>query len=361
MHENWYAVILAGGKGERFWPLSTSRHPKQMLALAGGRPLLAQAVERLAGLIPPERTLIVTSADLVPACHAAVPELPAGNLIGEPCGRDTAPAVALAAALVRARRTDGVFAILTADHVIGGRDRFQATLRAGFTLAEQENRIVTIGIPPAEPSTGFGYIEAGEPFRAVDGVRFERVTRFVEKPDRATAEGYVASGRYAWNSGMFIWSVAGLAEAFRRHAPALASLTDRLAPAVGRADFADTLRRAYADSQKISIDYALLEKAEGIVMARGEFPWDDVGSWPALARHLPRDADGNALRGDTTLLDARDNIVVSDGRLTALIGVDNLIVVQAEGATLVCPRDRAQEVKKLVEQLRAGGQHGDLL
>lgn len=361
MHENWFAVILAGGKGERFWPLSTSRHPKQLLALAGGRPLIAQAVERLQGLLPPDRVLIITGADLVPACRAAAPDLPAENLIGEPCGRDTAPAVALAAALVRARGAKGVFAILTADHVIGGLDRFQATLRAGFTLAEREDRLVTIGIAPTEPSTGFGYIEAGEALETREGVAFHRVARFVEKPDRATAEAYLASGRYAWNSGMFIWSEAALTRAFRRQAPELAALADRLAPQAGRAGFQKELQAAYAAAKKISIDYALLEKADNLVMARGEFPWDDVGSWPALARHLPADAAGNALRGDTALLDARGNLVVSEGRLTALIGVENLVVVQAEGATLVCPRDRAQDVKKLVERLRAGGRHEDLL
>lgn len=360
MNEQDFAVILAGGRGERFWPLSTSRRPKQFLSLVGDRTLLAQAVDRLEGLIPPERVLVITNAEFVDVAREAAPALPAENVIGEPVGRDTAAAVALGLAVVRARTPDPAFCVLTADHVIGDLDLFRATLRESLALARAEDALLTIGLEPAAPSTSFGYIEAGPPEADRDGIQFHRARRFVEKPDAETAARYVAEGNYYWNAGMFIWSAAALERALERHRPALHALARDLAPAVGTPGFADALRAAYDPLPRISIDYALMEKADNILMARGTFAWDDVGSWPALARHLPADADGNVVVGLAAGLDARDNIVVSRDRLTALIGVRDLIVVQAGRATLVCPKDRAQDLKALLAKLREAG-HDDVL
>jgi len=356
-----YAVIMAGGKGERFWPLSTSKTPKQMLALVGGKPLLAMSVDRLAGLLPPERVLVVTSADLVEASREVCPELPPENIFGEPFGRDTAAACALGTVLVKARDPNGIVCVMTADHVIRDEERFRAVLRAGIGMAVPGGSIITIGIKPTFPSTGFGYIEAGEPVDGGGDVQFFNAKRFVEKPDRDTAETYLEAGNFCWNSGMFIWSVETFESELKQHRPVLFEMNERLQPTVGTKDFAPAVEREYGKLEKISVDFAVMEKASHIVMAEGEFGWDDVGSWPALEHHFEIDEDGNVLIGNCEDIDSSGNVVVSDERLTALIGVKDLVVVQAPGATLICHKDRAQDVKKLVRMLGESGKHHDLL
>ncbi len=353
-----YAVILAGGRGERFWPLSTVRRPKQTLALFGGRTLLAMAVDRLNGLLDPARVLVITNQDLVAVSREAAPMLPPENVIGEPVGRDTAAACALALAVVKARDPQGVFCILTADHIIGDEDVFRRTLADGLELAAREAVLITMGITPDHPSTGYGYIEAGDAVvhtgPAPGPTTFQQARRFVEKPDAETAAGYLASGRFFWNSGMFIWSVATFEAALDRHQPDLAEWARALVPAVGTPGFADALAKAYAPLKRISVDYAIMEHADNILMARGAFAWDDVGTWPALARHFPTDEADNVCIGQTELLESSGNVVVSrDDRLTALLGVNDLVVVQAEGATLICPKSRAQDVKALVKAVGA--------
>lgn len=360
-HENCYAVIMAGGKGERFWPLSTSRHPKQTLSIVGGKPLIMQAIERLQGLIPPDRILLVTSEALVGPLREAAPELPAANVIGEPVGRDTAAACALGTTIVRRRCPDGIVCVLTADHVIHDTPLFQRTLRGAIAIAESSDAIVTMGIAPTFPSTGFGYIECGSTQETRDGIEFFAARRFVEKPDAERAAAYIASGRHFWNSGMFVWSVPTFMRALRRFQPRLLALCDRLDAHVDGPGFAAALAEAYAGIEKISVDFAVMEPSDNIVVARGEFPWFDVGSWPALTDHFPPDADGNCIVGDCRTMDATGNIVVSEGRLTALIGVSDLVVVQAEHATLVCRRDQAQAVKQMVQRLAAEGGRDALL
>jgi len=354
---NHYAVILAGGRGERFWPLSTAKRPKQLLSLVGDKPLLSQAVDRLDGLVPRENIFVVTNAELVEPTCSACPELLPENVIGEPVGRDTGPAVALSAALVKARSENGVFCILTADHVIGDVPLFQTTLREGLALAEREDVILTIGIKPNFAATGYGYVEAGEAHADKGGISIHKTLRFVEKPDQETAEAYLKRGTFYWNSGMFIWSVKTLEQEFAKHCPELLRLIEALTPTVGSPDFLPELTRQFEGLQKISIDYALMEKADSILMAEGIFSWDDVGSWPAIENHFDKDPDGNVLVGSCEQVDASNNIVVSQDHVTALIGVDNLVVVQAEGVTLICPKDQAQNVKQLVEKLRANSDY----
>jgi len=358
---NAYAVILAGGKGERFWPLSTSRKPKQMLSLTGGKPLVTMAVDRLKGLIPPSRIFVITSAGLVKAVRKAVPSLPAGNVVGEPFGRDTAAAVALGSALVHKRDPKGVFAVLTADHVIGNIALFQRTLRRCCEVAEKLDALITIGITPANPSTGFGYIETAGVEKTCGGVEFLRGRRFVEKPDRKTAEAYIVSGSYLWNSGMFIWSVETIRNAMALHAPALFKMARRMESAIGTRDFGKRLAAEYARLEKISVDYAVMEKSKNILVACGRFAWDDVGSWAALANHFKTNKYGNITVGMCESVESSGNIVMSDLRLTGLVGVKDLIVVQADGATLVCSRDKAQDVKKLIALLRKKRRYEDLL
>ena len=359
--KRFYAVILAGGKGERFWPYSTERRPKQLLSLVGGKPMLALAVERLSGLISPDRVYVITHADLVVASRKAAPGLPPGNVIGEPVGRDTAAAIALGAAIVKSRDPGAAFCVLTADHIIGDLDVFQATLRESLTMALKQDVLITMGIQPTGVSTGYGYIEAGAEVGKFSGIVFQRAARFVEKPDKTRAKQYLESGNYFWNSGMFVWSVASVEKALGKHRPVLADLLNRLATAFGTDRFDALVAGAYEKLEKISIDYALMEKADNIVMVKGTFRWDDVGSWPALEAHLPKDSNGNTVLGDFQALDSTDNIVISEDRLTALIGVKDLIVVHADGATLVCSCARAQEVKEMVHCLRATGRHGKVL
>lgn len=358
---NRYAVIMAGGKGERFWPMSTSKHPKQLLALVGDKPLIAQAVDRIADFIPPENVFVVTNQDLVEATCAAAPMLPRENVVGEPMGRDTAPAVACGGALVKARDENGVFAILTADQVMEDLDVFTATLEGGLDLAEQNDVLVTIGIQPTFPATGFGYIESGNDFAQAKGVEFRKAVRFVEKPDESTAQEYLDTGKFYWNSGMFIWSVAALEKAFATHCPEMGELMQILTDFARKGEIVPGMAKTYPKVTRISVDYALMEKADNIVMACGTFKWDDVGAWPALESHFDQDASGNTLIGDCQQIGSSNNIVVSGGRVTALIGCEDLVVVQADGVTLVCPKDRAQDIKKMVVQLRENGNYDALL
>lgn len=352
MNTNTYAVILAGGRGERFWPMSTRRHPKQLLALVGRRALLADAVYRMRAIIPEKRILVITSVDLRDAVCHLVPGLPKANVIGEPCGRDTAAAITLAAALIKARNPKAVFCVLTADHVIGDAAVFRRTLKDAFARAAAADVLLTVGLKPVCPSTGFGYIEAGTRLAGPSKTAFYRVRRFVEKPNARIAARYVKAGRFYWNSGMFVWSLAAWERALRRHCPSLGRLLDTLTPLAGRAGFQAGLKRAYAGLEKISVDYAVMEHADNIVMAEGRFAWDDVGSWSSLENHFPRDARGNVVVGNGELMESSGNIVVADGGLVALVGVDNLVVVKAGAVTLVCRKDRSQEVKRLVAQLR---------
>ncbi|MDP2991419.1 MAG: sugar phosphate nucleotidyltransferase [Kiritimatiellota bacterium] len=364
MNNDAYAVILAGGRGERFWPMSTRRRPKQLLALVGRRALLADAVGRIRAIIPEKRILVITSVDLQDAVRQLLPGLPKANVIGEPCGRDTAAAITLAAALIKARNPQAVFCVLTADHVIGNTAVFRRTLKEAFAHATAADVLVTIGLKPEFPSTGFGYIEVGAPARNAprsDAGRrltgssktaFYHVKRFVEKPNERIAERYVKTGRFYWNSGMFVWSLAAWERALRRHCPPLARLLNTLTPLAGRTGFPAKLKCAYAGLEKISVDYAVMEHADNIVMAKGVFPWDDVGSWSALEQYFPKDGHGNVVMGNGELLDSSGNIVVADHGLVALLGVDNMIVVKAGAVTLVCRKDRSQEVKRMVEKLR---------
>ncbi|WFB35900.1 sugar phosphate nucleotidyltransferase [Kiritimatiellota bacterium B12222] len=356
-----YAVIMAGGRGERFWPLSTSKRPKQLLDLVGDRALIAQAVERIKDLIPAENVFVITNADLVDATCEALPELPKSNVIGEPMGRDTAAAVALGCALVEAKDPKASFAILTADQVMGDLPVFNRTLADALKLAREEDVLITMGIQPAHPDTGFGYIRASEAYEAESDTSFFKVKKFEEKPSLSRAKEFVDSGECFWNSGMFIWSVRSLRKAMLRHCPPLTRLMDLMLPHIGKASFDEKLLAEYEQLSKISIDYALMEKANNIVMARGEFAWDDVGSWPALENHFPQDDHGNTLMGNAEMLASDGNIVYSRGRLTACVGVSDLIVVQAEGVTLVCAKDQAQSIKQMVKRLHERGDCGELL
>jgi mannose-1-phosphate guanylyltransferase len=350
-----FVVILAGGKGERFWPLSRQSRPKQLLPIVGDQPMLAQTLTRVGRVVPPKNILIITNAAQAKAVRKVCPGLPARNIIAEPVGRDSGPAVGLAAALVEQVAPRGVFAILAADHVIHDEAAFRRDLQEAFRVAEADPVMVTIGIVPTGPVTGYGYIKTPHRSAKKASSRVRPVERFVEKPDLATARRYLASGDYLWNAGMFVWSVPVVFQAFAEHAPVLdAGLRGlRRELAAGR-PLAGVLKRVYPQLERISVDYALLEKARNVVVLPASFDWDDVGEWPAIARHQAADSSGNVLRGRALVEQGSGNIVVAEGKqLVAILGAENLIVVQTADATLVCPRDRAQDIKALLKRLAA--------
>lgn len=354
MNNHAYAVILAGGSGERFWPLSTQSRPKQFVSLFGGRALIRHAVDRLEGLIPPERIIIITAANLVEPSAAACDCLPRENIIGEPCRRDTAAACALACGIVAARDPEGIAIILTADQIMTEVDTFRQLLADSVEIARDDGVIVTIGIEPDYPATGFGYIEAADTLQSETKTVFRRAMRYVEKPDLETAKEYLATGNFYWNAGMFIWSVKTMADAVMKNVPGLEPLLTLPSKVESQEELIAKLAEVYPDLIKISVDYAIMEHHKKIIMAKGSFGWDDVGSWPSVSNHLPVDQNGNATSGKVELLDSKDNIVISDGnRLTAIIGLDDIVVAQTKNATLVCPKSRAQELKKLVSQIAA--------
>lgn len=354
-----YAVILAGGRGERFWPLGRASRPKQFVDLFGGKPLIRHAVDRLRGLVPPSRILVVTSRDLVPATRKALPMLRPDCVLGEPEGRDTAAACALATAFVHRRGgPDATLCILTADHLIADPAGFRATLAAASGVCARRDVLGLVGIAPTRPATGYGYVELGAPFAGPGSAPgFRKVARFVEKPNLGTAATYVASGRFVWNSGMFVWRVSTFEEALRRFRPELArAVLDGILPAFGdERKLRAALDRVYPTLEKISVDYAIMEKASNLVAVRGDFGWDDVGAWPSAGAHLGSDAAGNAVHGLVSALAATENVFVNtqDGHVLAAMGVENLVVVHTADATLVCTREAADGLKALVRGLGA--------
>ncbi len=340
-----YVLILAGGSGERFWPLSRKARPKQLLALFSDETLLEATLRRLEGLVPPEHVLILTNTDQEAAVRALLPQLSAENIVAEPAKRDTAAAIALGVSWVSARAVDATMIVLPADHLINDVAAFQQTLRAAVAAAEQTGNIAVIGIKPTWACPGFGYIEQGAVFGSSTPPTSE-VVRFREKPSAELAETFLQSGTFWWNAGMFIWSVATIRAALEKHAPALG---DFVAKARKAEDFPAFLSSAFPALPKISIDYAVMEQAERVLMVEAAFDWDDVGSWTAIAKYLADRGAGNVANSETKTLDATGNIVFSEQKsLVALIGVSDLIVVQTADALLICHRHEAEKIKQLV-------------
>jgi mannose-1-phosphate guanylyltransferase len=355
-----FAVIMAGGRGERFWPVSRQKTPKQLLALLDSRSFLQQAVDRVRPIVPQDHIFVITNAAQLAAVKRQLPELPPANVIAEPCGRDTCAAVALGAALVGARSTTAVMAVLPADHVIPNPARFQQTLGDAFDLAARSQLIVTIGITPTEPATGYGYIQLGPRLDAdspLPTTTFHHAARFVEKPNLEKATEYLATGRYRWNAGMFVWSFATISAGLTQHQPLMAQACQRWLAVAKSPRLKRTLAADYPALKKISIDFALMEQARNVVVAEGSFPWDDLGAWPALARHLQPDPEGNCAVGHFLHVDSARNIVF-DARtrsrgLVALVGIQDAIVVLTNDATLIASRNSAQQIKELVNRLGA--------
>ncbi len=355
--KNLYPVILAGGRGTRFWPLSRKKRAKQLLALDGKQTMIQQTVARLLPLAPAKRFWIITNDDLRPAILKQLPKLPKRQVLAEPVGRNTAPAIGLAAFLLLREDPEAVIGMFPSDHVIADEKRYRATIERGIEIAAAGQNIVVLGICPNRPETGYGYIEAGS---SVGDAR--RVRRFTEKPDGETAASFVAAGNYFWNSGMFLWSARTLATALHEHLPKTASLLEEIATAFGTGKFAAVFRKLYPKCENISVDYALLEprsakgEADGnIFCLPADFGWNDLGSWTALhEHHAAKDSppEGNIVRGTGVyLLNARGNYVHAPGKFVAAVGVSDLVVVETEDALLITTRQHAQDVGKVVKFL----------
>jgi len=355
---NFYPVILAGGSGTRFWPRSRRRLAKQVLALDGRQTMIQKTVERLAPISEQKNFWIITNEDLRLAIARQLPKLPKAQVLAEPVGRNTAPAIGLAAFLLLRENPEAVIGMFPSDHVIADEPRYRETLERGIAIAAAGSNIVVLGIRPNRAETGYGYIEAGRAFQG----DVLRVRRFTEKPDANKAAEFVAAGNYFWNSGMFLWSARTLAHALREHLPKTAHLLEEIAAAFGTRKFANTFRKLYSKCENISVDYAVLEprsakgeQAGNIFCLPADFGWNDLGSWTALHEHHTAKSspvDGNLVSGaGVCLMNARGNYIYAPGKFVAAVGVNDLVVVETPDALLITTRQNAQDVGKVVKYL----------
>ncbi|HKN26192.1 MAG TPA: sugar phosphate nucleotidyltransferase [Candidatus Acidoferrum sp.] len=358
-----HAVILAGGRGTRFWPRSRTRTPKQLLNIIGKSTMLQQTVERLRALIPSDRIWSVTNAEQAAALRKQLPPAARKKVLTEPLGRNTAAAIALAAIHIRhATKGDALMAVLPADHYIAQPERYRKIVSAALDVARAEDRMVVLGIPPTRPETGFGYIESKELPFAADGFSVFPVRRFTEKPELAVAKEYVASGRYQWNAGMFFWRVSTFLNALRKFLPETHEAIELLCTHIGKHSYESQLKKIYPKLENISVDYAILERAaaagesaaqqtNNVFVIPADVGWSDIGSWAAVYELLAKTPGENILAGPGQTLDAEGNFLWSPGKFVAAVGVRDLVVVETDDALLICPRDRAQDVGKIVKSL----------
>ena len=348
-----HAVIMAGGSGTRFWPASRALRPKQLLDLAGDRSMIQATVARLGDLVSHDRVLVVTNQRLVAPIRDQLPQLPAESILGEPCKRDTAPCVGLAAAWVSRHDPDAVMAVMPADHVISPDETFQAAISQAAAMVEQAPaRLVTFGIKPSYPAESFGYIERGEelaPGRYL-------VKQFREKPKSAVAEQYLKAGTFYWNSGIFVWRAKTILDLLSKYEPELFGHIEKIAACIGAADFAAVFQAEFEKIKGISIDYAVMERAEEVAVIEAPFDWDDVGSWTSLQRLHDADEQGNTIVGKCATIETKNSIIRSEGQhLIATVGVEDLIIVHTANATLVANRHDEESVRKIVRLLEEQG------
>ena len=351
-----HAVIMAGGTGTRLWPLSRRTTPKQCLALTGDDTLVQMAVERIGGRVPAEHILVVTNELQVALLREQLPQLPRENIVAEPCGRGSAACIGLGALLIEQKDPNGAMIALPADHAMRPVDHFLAAADVACNVAVQDEKLVIFGIPPRWPSPEFGYIHRGERTADVNGIEVFGVSAFKEKPDPATAQEFVNSGEYYWNSGMFLWTVPTILEAMKTHMPPLHAALCEMRKALGTDRQVAVIAEQYEPLANTTIDYGVMEKADNVEVVEADFYWDDVGTWPAVAQYHEPDAAGNVVIGEAELFDANDCLVrAEDGHLIGIVGADDLVVVHTPDATLVCPRARAGHVRELVDQLKKHG------
>jgi len=356
-----YGVIMAGGSGTRFWPKSRRLLPKQLMKLTGDRTMLQLAVDRLSELIEPQSIYVITNAELAAQARDQLPNVPASGIIGEPVGRDTAACIGLGALLIRKQDPDAVMVVVTADHLIQAADAFRRDFEVAIEVAGAPGVIVTFGIKPNEPATVYGYIERGDLVSEEEGlpgagpISVYNVNQFREKPSRDVAQQYLDSGRFYWNSGMFVWRAQTILDALARSTPTLYSALTAIEPALGTPEQDEAIAGAYADLEKVSIDYAVMESATNVRVVEATFDGDDVGSGLSMERLHEPDEAGNTVLAQHVGIDTRNCVLSAEpGHLLATIGVDDLVVVHTPDATLVCTKDRVDEIKKVVQALEQG-------
>lgn len=345
------AVIMAGGRGERFWPRSRSNNPKQFLSLTSdGETMIQKTVSRLSGLVKTEDTFVVTNESYSRLVKEQLPELPDENILLEPAARNTAPCIALATQVIKKKYEDAVMIVLPSDHLIKFNQMFIDTLKTAVITAEKGSRLVTIGITPTYPETGYGYIHFGSDDSGEQGLYV--VKKFVEKPNIELAKEYYNSGEYLWNSGMFVWKASSIDENLRKYLPDMIRGMDRIYDAVGTDDFETVVAEEFPRFRSESIDFGVMEKATGVYTIPGNFGWDDVGNWLALERVNRTNEYGNMIQGDVISINTRNAIVCGAKKLIATVGIENIIIVDTDDALLVCSKDSTQDVKKVIDNLK---------
>ena len=350
-----HAVIMAGGVGTRFWPASRREQPKQFLKVFGDRTLIQGTVDRIVDLVPPERCYVVTNKRYVEATRAQLPMIPPENVLAEPISRNTAPCINFAAVELAKKDPEAVMVVLPADHMIADEEAFRASLRTAIEAAKEPGALVTIGIQPTHPATGYGYIQY-KPNRDESGEEQSAypVKTFAEKPDVETAERFLDSGDFVWNSGMFVWRVDTVLDNLQRFVPRTYEAFKRLLDLLASADPTSTIQEAFDASQSMSIDYAIMERADHVYVVPGSFGWSDIGDWRAVYDLTGKDEHGNALDGEVIVLNSSRCLVRStEGRLVVLVGIHDALVIETADATLICSRDQSQQVKSVVEYLSA--------
>jgi mannose-1-phosphate guanylyltransferase len=352
----FYALIMAGGTGTRLWPRSRKDRPKQLLDIVSERTMLQETYERIRPLIPDEQIFVVTNDGYVDIVRQQLPALREGRIIGEPEGHGTAPCIGLAALYLRRLDSAGVMAVLPADHLIRARAMFRRALQAAAQVAEA-GHLVTLGIQPTHPETGYGYIQQDDLLQHVGEYDAYRVRRFTEKPDRETAEAFLASGGYYWNSGMFVWQVSAILREIEWLMPELYTQLMEIDSALGTPQERAVLERVWAKVEDQTIDFGIMEQAEDVAVIPVDIGWSDVGSWATLFQLLPSDENSNVVIGEHFGIETSDTLIYSPRRLIATVGIQNLVIVDTDDALLVCPRDRAQEVKALVDALKKDNKH----
>lgn len=350
-----YGVIMAGGSGTRFWPLSKERTPKQLLNLTGDRTLIQKAIHRIEPVIKHRNVFIVTGNSHVKEIKAQLGEIPSENIIVEPFGRNTAPCIGLAALHIKKRDPDGVVAVLPADHLIKDEGRFRKLISIGSQIAHEKNLIITLGIKPSYPETGYGYIQAGKKLEGKIKTKVFTVNRFTEKPDIKRARRFVASGSYFWNSGVFIWKVNTILEMIRRFLPDLFDGLMEIEKVLETEKEKRVVKNVYSRIKGISIDHAIMEKADNVAVIPCDTGWNDIGTWMALYDILEKDNFNNAVVGDYAAIDTEGCIIHSPKKLVATIGLKDLVIVAAKDSILICPKEKSQDVKKIVEILKKRG------
>jgi mannose-1-phosphate guanylyltransferase len=352
---NMYAVIMAGGRGTRFWPLSREKKPKHLLNITGEKTIIQQTIARITPLIPEENILIVTSVDHYDEVKRQCPNIPERNIIAEPSGRNTAPCIGLAAMHIRKRDPESIMAVLPSDHLIENEEDFLNILTVAGKMAQRGNHLITIGIKPTGPETGYGYIERGEHETAIDGRSIYRVKSFREKPSLSLAEEFVKDGNFFWNSGTFIWSISTIINEIKKLLPDLYEGLLKIEDSIGTIQENQITRSVYDKIEPVSIDYGVMEKAPGTFLIRGNFGWSDIGSWDALSEVLDKGKSDNFAKGEIISINSSDSFIYNPYRLVALVGIKDLIVVETEDALLICKKNRSQDVKKITEELRKKG------